>query len=158
MTPTPSQTKAAKQFANAFPEIKEHLAGMLQQGVQVSPGRWVFQKDYANQDNHVWLIDTNKNTHRPPVKLPAKLWHFALRGVIVRKDALLLVLARFKEISLVLVDAKGARVIDRMLTKKYQDVSARQSGGEKETYFVVHTGHAYHNNFGDTILNYAILP
>lgn len=143
--PTIEHETVATQFAAVFPDIKSHLSGMLQQGVHVPPDKWVFQKNYAGQDNHVWLIDRKNKTHRVLLELPEE-GHSTFRYAIARGNAFLLVVGYKDTVSLVLVDKKGAQIIDRFTTENYQQVDARQLGNEKNVYFVVHTGHVRTRN------------
>ena len=138
--PSQEHEAVAKQYAAAFLEIKPYLPGMLQQGTHLPPDKWVFQKNYARQDNHVWLIDRKSNTHRVLLELPEE-GHSTFRSAIARGDAFLLVVAYQDIVSLVLVNKKGARIIDRLATKNYQQVYARRFGAKTDVYFVVHTGH-----------------
>ena len=143
--PTQEQEAVATQFAAAFPDIKPHLAGMLQQGIYVPPDKWVFQKNYAKQDNHVWLIDRKNNTHRVLLELPDE-GISTFRSAIARDNAFLLVVGYQNTVSLVLVDKKGARIIDRLGTENYQQVHARQFGSDENVFFGVHTGHVRTRN------------
>ena len=143
--PTKEHEAVATQFGAAFPEIKPHLSGMLQQGTHVSPDKWVFQKNYSGQDNHVWLIDRKNNTHRVLLELPDE-GISTFRYAIARGNAFLLVVGYQNTVSLVLVDKKGARIIDRFATENYQQVYAKQLGSESNVFFVVHTGHVRTRN------------
>lgn len=137
----PEHQALGKQYAAVFPEIRDHLPEMFRQGEHVSKYRWVFQKNYANQDNHVWQVDSKTNTHRVLVRLPDKGWHFALRGAIARGKDLALVLAREGSVYLVSIDGMGARLIDRVDVEKYQSVSVDRLGNEQHPYFAIHTDH-----------------
>jgi len=137
----PEHLALAKQYAEVFPEIRDYLPDMFRQAVNVAPGRWVFQKNYANQDDHVWLVDAKANTHRVLVKLPEEGWHYGLRHAISRGNDLVLVLAREGSVYLVLVDSKLARIVDRFPVENYQSVYAVQAGNTQNRYFTVHTDH-----------------
>jgi len=139
--PSAEHEALAKQFAAAFPEMRDYLAGTFQQGARVSPGRWVFQKNYANQDNHVWLVDAKASTHRVLVRLPDKGWHYALRGAVAHGNDLVLVLASEGAVYLVSIDGKGARIIDRYEVENYQSVYVDTLGNAQNPYFVIHTDH-----------------
>ena len=143
--PTKEHEAVATQFAAAFPEIKQHISGMLQQGIHVPPDKWVFQKNYSGQDDHVWLIDRKNNTHRVLLELPDE-GVSTFRSAIARGDAFLLVVGYQNTVSLVLVDKKGARIIDRFATENYQQVRVKQLGSEGNVFFVVHTGHVRTRN------------
>jgi len=143
--PTKEHEAVAIQFAAAFPDIKPHLSGMLQQGTHVPPDKWVFQKNYAKQDDHVWLIDRKNNTHRVLLELPDK-GVSTFRSAIARGNAFLLVVGFQNMVSLVLVDKKGARIIDRFATENHQQVHAKQLGNESNVFFVVQTGHVRTRN------------
>jgi len=143
--PTKEHEALATQFGAGFPNIKLHLSGMLQQGTHVPPDKWVFQKNYAKQDNHVWLIDRKNNTHRVLLELPDE-GIFTFRYAIARGNAFLLVVGYQNTVSLVLVDKKGARIIDRFATENYQQVHAKQLGNESNVFFVVQTGHVRTRN------------
>ena len=139
--PTKEYDELAVRFASSFPGLESHFPGMLQQGVHLPPNRWVFQKDYANQDNHVWMLDRSADRPQVLLKLPDRNWHFALRQVIARGKDLLLVIAHENSVSLVLLDKKGVRIIDRLPTDNHQSVTARQMGGKHDVYFTVSSGH-----------------
>lgn len=138
--PGKEEQTAARQFGAAFPGLESHLAGILQQGTRLPGQRWVFQKNYAGQDNHVWIINGRDRSHRVLLRLPDKGWHYALRGAIARDSAIVLVVAHKNSVYLVQVDGSGSRAIDRMTAANYHDVWARQLGGKRGVYFTVHTG------------------
>jgi len=143
--PTREHESLAKQFAAAFPGMESNFSFVLKQGVHVSPDKWVFQKNYAGQDNHVWLVDRKNNTHRVLLELPDE-GISTFRYAIARGDAFLLVVGYQNTVSLVLVDKKGTRIIDRFATENYQQVRAKQLGSEGNIFFVVQTGHVRTRN------------
>ena len=70
-----------------------------------------------------------------------------LPGLLLRhRYTLLLVVGFPNTVSLVLVDKKGARIIDRFATENYQQVYAKQLGSEWNVFFVVHTDHVRTRN------------
>jgi hypothetical protein len=138
--PGKEEQAAASRFGAAFPGLAPHLAGILQQGTRLPRDRWVFQKNYAGQDNHVWIIDGQDRSHRVLLRLPDAGWHFAFRGAVARGSAIVLVVAHGNSVYLVQADSSGTRVIDRTTTANDHDVWARQLGGTRDVYFTVHTG------------------
>lgn len=139
--PTTESLALAKQYAGVFPEIRDYLPDMFQQAIQVAPGLLIFQKNYAKQDDHVWMVDSKANTPRVLIKLPEKGWHYALRGAITRGNNQALILARDGVVYLVLIDDKGARIVDRFEVENYQSVYVDQTGNKQNPYFTIHTDH-----------------
>lgn len=139
--PTAEHVKLAKQFAGAFPEIRDHLPDMFQQAERVSASRWVFQKNYSQQDNHVWMVDAATGDHRVLIRLPEKNWHYGLRGAMARGDDLALVLGNGGMVYVLLVDKKGMRIVDRFAAENYQSVYTNPTGDPRNPHFVVHTEH-----------------
>lgn len=138
------------EFSAAFPSIPPPvLENALTNGFNVGNGKYVVQKNYWKQDNHVWLLDAGRKEMVKLIEIP-DVWIYSLRGAFASGDALILLVAYGQEAYLVRYVGGKLELLYRFPVKNYQQTGMRVEharGGR--VLFQINTGASYEkrNNY-----------
>lgn len=85
------------QALAAFPSWrKEVLDNALRNGYSLGEGRFIAQKDYAGEDDHVWLLDVESKQAAALVELPEG-WNYSLGGAFAHGETIVFILRKQQE-------------------------------------------------------------
>lgn len=138
------QAVATPEFATAFPSIPQPvLDNALANGYRVGSRKYVVQKNYWKQDNHIWLLDAESRQMTRLVELP-ETWIYSLRGAFASGNALILFVAYGQEAYLARHSGGKLELLYRFPVKSYQQVGmhVERTHGNR-TLFEIVTGPAY---------------
>jgi hypothetical protein len=123
----PSGGEAAQPpgMSAAFPSIPPPvLANALANGYNVGPKKYVVQKNYWKQDNHVWLLDAERNQMTKLVDIPDE-WIYSLRGAFASGGAVILLVAYGQDAWLARHAGSRLELLYRFAVKNYQQTGLR---------------------------------
>jgi hypothetical protein len=131
-------------FAAVFPSIPPPvLDNALDNGFKVGNKKYVVQKNYWKQDNHIWLLDAESRQMVKLIEIP-DAWIYSLRGAFTSGDALILLVAYGPEAYLVRHSGGKLELLYRFPVKNYQQVSMHVEPGRGDrTLFQIITGPSY---------------
>lgn len=132
------------EMTAAFPTLPPPvLANALANGFRVGEKKYVVQKNYWKQDNHVWLLDAGNRQVVKLVDIP-ETWIYSLRGAFASGNAIILLVAYGQEAWLARRAAGKLELLHRFSVKNYQQTALRveQARGER-VLFQVSTGADY---------------
>ena len=113
------------EVAEAFPSIpKPVLANALANGFKVGEKKYIVQKNYWKQDNHIWLLDGERKTLTQLVDIPED-WIYSLRGGFASGNAIILLAAFGQEAWLVQHAGGKMELLHRFAVKNYQQTGLR---------------------------------
>jgi hypothetical protein len=132
------------EFATVFPSIPAPvLDNALANGYRVGNKKYVVQKNYWKQDNHIWLLDAENRQMVKLIELP-DAWIYSLRGAFASGNALILFVAYGPEAYLVRHGGGKLELLYRFPVKNYQQVGMHvQPGRGDRTLFQIITGPSY---------------
>ena len=133
----------AEQTA-AFPSIPPPaLANALANGFKVGQMKYIVQKNYWKQDNHIWYLDTERKQISKLVDIP-DVWIYSLRGAFASGNAIILLVAYGPDAWLARHTGSKLELLYRFPVKNYQQTSLRveHARGER-VLFQVSTGPDY---------------
>ncbi len=136
--------KVIDDIAAAFPSIPYAvMANSLANGFKVGDMRYIVQKNYFNQDNHVWYLDA---THKKMIKLVdiPDDWIYSLRGAFAYGNTFVLLVAYGQEANLVRYNDGKLELLDRFPVKNYQQTALRveYTQGDRVMFQII-TGPSY---------------
>lgn len=109
----------------AFPSIPGPvLANALANGFKVGNKKYIVQKNYWKQDNHVWYLDGEHKTMNRLVEIPEE-WIYSLRGGFASGNAFILLVAFGQEAWLVRHAGDNMELLHRFAVKNYQQTNLR---------------------------------
>lgn len=119
------------------------LANALANGFKVGDKKYIVQKNYWKQDNHIWFLDAGSRQTTRLVDIP-DAWIYSLRGAFVSGNAFVLLVAYGQEAWLVRHAGGKLELLHRFPVKSYQQASLRveHARGER-VLFQVSTGPDY---------------
>lgn len=132
------------ELTAAFPSVPPPvLANALANGFKVGEKKYIVQKNYWKQDNHVWLLDVGSRQMTRLVDIP-DAWIYSLRGAFASGNALILLVAYGQEAWLVRHAGGKLELLYRFAVKNYQQTGLRVelARGER-VLFQVSTGPGY---------------
>ena len=132
------------EFASAFPSIPPPvLDNALTNGFRVGNKKYVVQKNYWKQDNHIWLLDAESRQMVKLIDIPDE-WIYSLRGAFASGNVLVLLVAYGPEAYLVRHGGGKLELLYRFPVKNYQQVGMRVEAGRGDrTLFQIVTGPSY---------------
>ncbi len=128
----------------AFPSIPPPvLANALANGFKVSEKKYIVQKNYWKQDNHIWHLDAGSRQMTKLVDIP-EAWIYSLRGGFASGNAFILLVAYGPEAWLARHTGGKLELLYRFPVKNYQQTGLRVEHvrGER-VLFQVSTGAEY---------------
>jgi hypothetical protein len=133
-----------QEFAAAFPSIPSPvLDNALSNGFRVGSKKYVVQKNYWKQDNHIWLLDAGSRQMVKLIEIPDE-WIYSLRGAFASGNALILLVAYGPEAYLVRYSGAKLELLYRFPVKNYQQVGMQVEPGRGDrTLFQIITGPSY---------------
>lgn len=134
----------APDMSAAFPALPPPvLANALANGFRVGEKKYVVQKNYWKQDNHVWLLDAGSRQLTRLVDIP-ETWIYSLRGAFASGNAIILLVAWGQEAWLARHAGGRLELLYRFPVKNYQQTELRveHARGER-VLFQVSTGADY---------------
>lgn len=132
------------ELTAAFPSIPSPvLANALANGFRVGDKKYIAQKNYWKQDNHIWYLDAGGRQITKLVDIP-DVWIYSLRGAFASGNALVLLVAYGQEAWLVRHIGGKLELLHRFSVKNYQQTALRveHTQGER-VLFQVSTGPDY---------------
>lgn len=135
---------APPDLTTAFPSIPPPvLANALASGFRVGDKKYIVQKNYWKQDNHIWQLDAGSRQMTRLVEIP-DVWIYSLRGAFASGNAIILLVAYGPEAWLVRHLGGKLELLYRFSVKNYQQTGLRveQARGEY-VLFQVSTGAEY---------------
>jgi hypothetical protein len=139
-----SAAAPSPELAAAFPAMPPPvLANALANGFRAGEKRYVVQKNYWQQDNHVWLLDAGSGQLTRLVDIPEP-WIYSLRGAFASGKAIILLVAWGQEAWLARHAGGRLELLYRFPVKNYQQTALRveHARGER-VLFQVSTGADY---------------
>ena len=140
----PAREETPPDLTAAFPSIPPPvLANALTNGFRVGEQKYIVQKNYWKQDNHIWYLDAGSRQMTKLVDIP-DVWIYSLRGAFASGNALVLLVAYGQEAWLVRHAAGKLELLYRLPVKNYQQTALRVEHvhGER-VLFQVSTGAEY---------------
>lgn len=134
----------APDLAAAFPAIPPPvLANALANGSKVGNKKYVVQKNYWKQDNHIWLLDAERKQATRLVEIP-DTWIYSLRGAFASGADIILLAAYGQEAWLVRHAAGKLELLHRLPVKNYQQTGllVEHARGDR-VLFQISTGPDY---------------
>ena len=131
-------------FEAAFPSIPPLvLSNALVNGFKLGNKKYVVQKNYWKEDNHVWLLDAETKKMVKLVEIP-DAWIYSLRGAFASGDSVILFAAFGPEAYLARYRGGKLELLYRFPVKNYQQVNMRvaQQQGERVLFQIIN-GAAY---------------
>jgi len=142
---TPDREEApSPELTAAFPTMPPPvLANALANGFRAGEKKYVVQKNYWKQDNHVWLLDAGSKQLTRLVNIP-EAWIYSLRGAFASGNAIILLVAYGQEAWLARHAGGRLELLYRFPVKNYQQTALRveHARGER-VLFQVSTGPDY---------------
>lgn len=131
-------------IAEAFPSIPYAvMANSLANGFKVGDMKYIVQKNYFNQDNHVWYLDVMHKEMIKLVDIPEE-WIYSLRGAFAYGKGFVLLVAYGQEAYLVRYHEGKLELLDRFPVKNYQQTALRveYTQGDRVMFQII-TGPSY---------------
>ncbi|MHB8621826.1 MAG: hypothetical protein ACYC9J_01065 [Sulfuricaulis sp.] len=131
-------------IAAAFPSVPYAvMANSLANGFKVGDMKYVVQKNYFNQDNHVWYLDIALKKMTKLVDIPSD-WIYSLRGAFAYGQDFVLLVAYNQEAYLVRYHETKLALLARFAVKNYQQTALRveYTQGDRVLFEVI-TGPSY---------------
>ncbi|MCR4301890.1 MAG: hypothetical protein NUV51_09795 [Sulfuricaulis sp.] len=100
------------------------LANALANGFKIGNMKYVVQKNYWKQDNHIWYLDGERKTMTRLVDIPEE-WIYSLRGGFASGNALILLVAFGQEAWLARHAGGKMELLHRFAVKNYQQTHLR---------------------------------
>ncbi|MEW6330167.1 MAG: hypothetical protein AB1560_01770 [Pseudomonadota bacterium] len=128
----------------AFPTLPPPvLANALANGFRAGEKKYVVQKNYWKQDNHVWLLDAGSRQLTRLVNIP-EAWIYSLRGGFASGNAIIMLVAWGQDAWLARHAGGRLELLYRFPVKNYQQTALRveHTRGER-VLFQVSTGADY---------------
>lgn len=146
LTDTGSNQEGKKidEIAAAFPSIPYAvMANSLANGFKVGDMKYIVQKNYFNQDNHVWYLDVAHKKMIKLVDIPEE-WIYSLRGAFAYGQGFVLLVAYGQDAYLVRYREGKLELLDRFPVKNYQQTALRveYTHGDRVIFQIV-TGPSY---------------
>ena len=131
-------------MAAAFPSLStEVLANALANGYRVGDKKYIVQKNYWKQDNHVWLLDAPGKQMLKLIDVPDN-WIYSLRGAFAYGNGFVLLVAFDQDAYLVRYDGGRLDLLYKFRVKNYQQTSLRVANARADrVLFQVITGPGY---------------
>lgn len=132
------------ELTAAFPSIPPPvLANALANGFKVGDKKYIVQKNYWKQDNHIWLLDTGSRQMTRLLDIP-DVWIYSLRGAFASGNAFVLLVAYGPEAWLARHLGGKLELLYRFPVKNYQQTALRVENvrGER-VLFQISTGAEY---------------
>ena len=119
------------------------LANALTNGFKVGDSKYIVQKNYWKQDNHIWYLDAGSRQMTRLVDIP-DVWIYSLRGAFASGKDIILLVAYGPEAWLVRHAGGKLELLYRFPVKNYQQTSlhVEHVRGER-VLFQVSTGPEY---------------
>ncbi len=140
----------AAEFAAAFPSVPPPvLENALINGFQVGDRKYIVQKNYWKQDNHVWYLDAGRKEMVKLIDIP-DTWIYSLRGAFASGNAYILLMAYGQEAYLARYSGGKLELLYRYPVKNYQQTRMRVEHAQGDrVLFQITTGASYEkrNNF-----------
>jgi hypothetical protein len=135
--PSPEMTAA---FPSMPPPV---LANALANGFRAGEKKYVVQKNYWKQDNHIWLLDAGSKQLTKLVNIP-EAWIYSLRGAFASGNAVIMLVAYGQEAWLARHAGGKLELLYRFPVKNYQQTALRVEHTRGEhVLFQVSTGPDY---------------
>ncbi len=116
---------SSPELAAAFPSIpRPVLANALANGFRVGDKKYIVQKNYWKQDNHIWYLDAGSGQMTKLVDIPEE-WIYNLRGAFASGNAFILLVAYGQEAWLVRHAGGKRELLHRFTVKNYQQTKLR---------------------------------
>jgi hypothetical protein len=131
-------------IAKAFPSVPAAvMANALANGFKVGDQKYVVQKNYFNQDNHVWYLDVTRKEMVKLVDIPEE-WIYSLRGAFAYGKSFVLLVAYGPQAYLVRYREGKLELLYRFPVKNYQQTALRveHAQGDRVMFQIV-TGPDY---------------
>jgi hypothetical protein len=128
----------------AFPSMPPPvLANALANGFRAGEKKYVVQKNYWKQDNHIWLLDAGSKQLTKLVNIP-EAWIYSLRGAFASGNAVIMLVAYGQEAWLARHAGGKLELLYRFPVKNYQQTALRVEHTRGEhVLFQVSTGPDY---------------
>ena len=132
------------EFVAAFPSIPlPVMDNALTNCFRVGNKKYVVQKNYWKQDNHIWLLDPESRQMIKLIEIP-DTWIYSLRGAFISGNALILLVAYGPEAYLVRHSGGKLELLYRFPVKNYQQVGMHEEPAHGDrTLFQIVTGPGY---------------
>ena len=120
--------EAAGREEALTPELTAALPSIpppaLANGFKVGQKKYIVQKNYWKQDNHIWQLDTERNQISKLVDIP-DVWIYSLRGAFASGDAIILLVAYGTDAWLARHSGGKLELLYRFPVKNYQQTGLR---------------------------------
>lgn len=117
------EEKLVPNLESAFPSIPPPvLANALANGSRVGDRKFIVQKNYWKQDNHIWLLDADRRQIVKLVDIP-EAWIYSFRGAFAFGNAFIMLVAHDKEAWLARHAGGRLELLHRLPVKNYQQTS-----------------------------------
>jgi len=135
---------SAPGLAAAFPSIPPLvLENALYNGYKIGETKFVVQKNYWQQDNHVWYLDAERKAAVKLVDIP-DTWIYSLRGAFALDKDVVLLMAYQREAYLVRYRDGRLALLYRFPVKNYQQTAMRvEYADNNQAAFQIITGPSY---------------
>lgn len=140
----PGREASPPDLSTAFPSIPPPvLANALTSGFKVGDKKYIVQKNYWKQDNHIWQLDAGSRQITKLVDIP-DAWIYSLRGAFASGNAIILLVAYGPEAWLARYLGDKLELLYRFPVKNYQQTGLRveHTRGER-VLFQVSSGAEY---------------
>lgn len=140
----PGEEAPNAEMTAAFPTLPPPvLANALANGFRVGDKKYVVQKNYWQQDNHIWLLDAGSRQVTRLVEIPES-WIYSLRGAFASGKDIILLVAYGQEAWLARHAGGKLQLLYRFSVKNYQQTALRveHARGERVLFQIV-TGADY---------------
>lgn len=135
---------SAPGLAEAFPSIPPLvLENAIFNGYKIGDKNYIVQKNYWQQDNHVWYLDAARKELVKLVEIP-DTWIYSLRGAFALDKDFVLLMAYQREAYLVRYREGRLDLLHRFPVKNYQQTALRvEYADNNQAVFQINTGPSY---------------
>lgn len=138
------EEKLVPNMDAAFPSIPPPvLANALANGSRVGDRKFIVQKNYWKQDNHIWLLDADRRQIVKLVDIP-EAWIYSFRGAFAFGNAFIMLVAHGQEAWLARHVGGRLELLHRLPVKNYQQTGLQVEHARADrVLFQVNTGPEY---------------
>lgn len=132
------------ELVAAFPSVPQPvLENALVNGFKVGDGKFIVQKNYWKQDNHIWYLDAGSRQMTKLVDIP-DAWIYSLRGAFASGNAFIMLVAYGPEAWLARHAGGKLELLYRFPVKNYQQTALRVEHAQGDrVLFQISTGPEY---------------
>jgi len=119
------------------------LENALINGYKIGENKYIVQKNYWKQDNHIWYLDAGRKEAIKLVDIP-ETWIYSLRGAFTSGNSFILLVAYHRDAYLVRHSGGGLELLYRFPVNNYQQTAMRVEHAQRDQVaFQISTGPRY---------------